>query len=179
MNPSTTATTGSETTLWKGSTSQWMHFWYYLICLLLAAGAIVGAAFTGGLAAIGLFVPIGMWAVRWYATRSTVYELTTERLRTTAGILNRREDELELYRVKDYAVERPFVLRMMGLGNLTIVTADASTPTVFIKAIAGVEAVRDHLRQAVESARDRKRVRQMDVDSLDDHSSVEGGHAGH
>lgn len=175
MNDSTPVTNGTETSLWKGSTSQWVHFWFYLICVLIAAGCIVGAAFTGGLAAIGLVVPIVMWVGRWYATRSTVYELTTQRLRTTTGIFNRREDELELYRVKDYAVERPFILRLVGLGNLTIVTADATTPTVYIKAISDVEAVRDHLRSAVESARDRKRVRQMDVDSLDDHSAVDGG----
>ena len=179
MNASTPATTGSETTLWKGSTSQWVHFWYYFLCLLIAAGCIAGAFFTAGMAAIGLVVPLGMWVARWYATRSTVYELTTERLRTTTGILNRREDELELYRVKDYAVDRPFILRLVGLGNLTIVTADATTPTVLIKAVSGVEAVRDHLRLAVENARDRKRVRQMDVDSLDvGHPAGDDAHAG-
>jgi len=176
MNASTTAPTGSETTLWKGGTSQWVHFWFYFFCLVLAAGCIAGAFFTAGMAAFGLIVPLVMWAARWYATRSTVYELTTERLRITSGILSRREDELELYRVKDYALDRPFILRLVGLGNLTLVTSDASTPTVFIKAVSGVEAVRDHLRKAVESARDRKRVRQMDVDSLDGgHSAIEGG----
>lgn len=179
MNESTPVTNGSESTLWKGCTSQWVHFWFYFICVLLAAGCIAGAVSTGGLAAVGLIVPVTMWALRWYATRSTTYELTTQRLRITTGILNRREDEIELYRVKDYAVERPFILRLVGLGNLTIVTADATTPTVYIRAIAGVEAVRDHLRAAVETARDRKRVRQLDVDTLDDHPTGDAGAALH
>jgi uncharacterized membrane protein YdbT with pleckstrin-like domain len=92
------------------------------------------------------------------------YELTTQRLRIRRGILNRRLDELELYRVKDYVMEQPFFLRMLGLGNLTLLSADASTPTVAIRAIAGVEAVREKLRNAVQSERDRKRVRALDVD---------------
>ncbi len=32
-----TTSSPAETTLWKGHTSQWTHFWYYLICLVLAA----------------------------------------------------------------------------------------------------------------------------------------------
>jgi hypothetical protein len=51
------------------------------------------------------------------------------------------------------------------LGNLTLVTSDASSPTVTISAIANVEDVREKLRTAVQTERDRKRVREMDVDS--------------
>jgi hypothetical protein len=39
---------------------------------------------------------------------------------------------------------------------------------VAIKAIADVENVREKLRGAVQSERDRKRVRELDVDSNDD-----------
>lgn len=168
-----------ETALWKGTTSQWTNFWYYFLCVLLAAGivvsAVVSAAFTAGLAAAGLVIPAGMAAIRWWVTRCTVYELTNERFRVTSGVLHRRQDELELFRVKDYSVDQPFLLRLLGLGNLTMVTADATTPTVRIKAVRGVFEIRDHLRRAVDAARDRKRVRQMDVDNLDD-DFPGGGH---
>jgi uncharacterized membrane protein YdbT with pleckstrin-like domain len=153
-----------ESNLWKGHTSQWVHFWFYLFCVLLAGGCLAGIPFTGGLSAIGIAVPLIMWIARWWVTRTTVYELTTQRLRKSSGILNRKVDELELFRVKDYAMEQPFLLRMLGLGNLTLVTSDASTPTVAIKAIAAVEEVREKLRHAVQAERDRKRVRELDVD---------------
>src|SRR5207249_5511530 len=87
-----------ENSLWIGHTSQWVHFWYYFFCLLLAAAAVAGIPFTGGLSAVGLVVPLVMWIARWLLTRSTTYELTTQRLRITRGILNREMDELELYR---------------------------------------------------------------------------------
>ncbi len=153
----------AETSLWKGHTSQWVHFWYYFFCLLLGAGCIAGAVFTGGLAAAGLVVPLIMWIVRWWVTKCTAYELTTQRLKISSGILNRKLEELELFRVKDYAMDQPLFLRMLGLGNLTLVTSDASTPTVAIKAIPKIEEVREMLRTAVQVERDRKRVRELDV----------------
>jgi len=157
-----------ESSLWKGHTSQWVHFWYYLFCVLLIIAALVGIPFTGGLSAIGIVVPFGMWLVRWWMTKTTAYELTTQRLKISSGILNRKLDELELFRVKDYSMNQPFFLRMVSLGNLTLVTSDASSPTVNIRAIPNVEDVREKLRTAVQNERDRKRVRELDVDGNGD-----------
>ena len=162
------STPSPETVLWKGHTSQWVHFWYYFFCALLAAGALAGVPFTAGLSAVALVVPICMWMVRWWITRTTVYELTTQRLKITRGILNRRLDELELFRVKDYVMDQPLFLRLVGLGNLTLVTSDASTPRIVLRAIADVQAVRETLRTAVQSERDRKRVRELDVGGAND-----------
>jgi uncharacterized membrane protein YdbT with pleckstrin-like domain len=153
-----------ESHLWKGHTSQWVHFWTYFACALLAIAALAGIPFTGGFSAIGLVIPLAWAPACWWTNRATVYELTSQRLRIMRGILNRRLDELELYRVKDYVMEQPFLLRLLGLGNITIVTSDATTPTVALRAIAGVADVREKLRNAVQAERDRKRVRELDVD---------------
>ena len=108
------STPSPETVLWKGHTSQWVHFWYYFFCALLAAGALAGVPFTAGLSAVALVVPVCMWMVRWWITGMTVYELTTQSLKITRGILNRRLDELELFRVKDYVMDQPLLLRLVG-----------------------------------------------------------------
>jgi uncharacterized membrane protein YdbT with pleckstrin-like domain len=154
----------AESILWRGHTSQWAYFWHYFFCALLAVASLAGIPFTGGLSAIALVVPLVWWVIRWWTNRATLYELTTQRLRVTHGILNRRLDELELYRVKDYVMDQPLFLRLLGLGNLRIVSSDASTPTLIVPAIPGVVAVREKLRAAVQSERDRKRVRELDVD---------------
>jgi uncharacterized membrane protein YdbT with pleckstrin-like domain len=177
MPPEDTSSSSSpaENLLWSGHTSQWVHFWYYFFCLLLAAGIGVAATMfglaTAGIGALGylaLLIPAFMWLIRWWVTKCTHYELTSQRLRIRTGILNKKVDELELFRVKDYTMEQPFLLRLVGLGNLTMITSDATSPTVAIKAIPGIETVREKLRQAVQSERDRKRVRQLDVDDTDD-----------
>lgn len=157
-----------ESALWTGHPSQWVHFWFYLFCMLLAIGAGAAAPWTAGLSALALVIPVFLWIIRWWVTRTTVYELTNQRLRIRSGILTRRLDELELYRVKDYVLEQPLLLRLVGLGNLMLVTSDATTPTVALRAIAGVEEVRELLRNAVQTERDRKRVRELDVGARED-----------
>jgi uncharacterized membrane protein YdbT with pleckstrin-like domain len=166
MNAESAPPSATETSLWKGHTSQWVHVWYYFFCILLVAAALGCMPITMGFSAIGLIVPLLMWIVRWWMTKSTSYELTTQRLKISSGILNRKLDELELFRVKDYAMDQPLALRLVGLGNLTLITSDATSPTVAIRAIANVEDVREKLRTAVQAERDRKRVREMDVDNL-------------
>lgn len=163
--------TAAENILWTGHTSQWVHIWFYFFCILLAVGAVVAIPVTAGLSAIGLILPITLWGIRWWATRCTSYELTTQRLRIRSGILNRRLDEMELYRVKDYAMEQPLMLRIVGLGNLTIYTSDTTNPQVAVRAIPQVEQVREQLRAAVQTERDRKRVREMDVGTDPHHAA--------
>lgn len=172
------ASSSSEVKLWQGSSSQWIHFWFYALCVLLAAGVAVLAAFTGGIALAALAIPLVMWLGRWWLTKTTIFTLTNERLLVTRGIITRHQDNLELYRVRDYCVKQPILLRMLGLGNLELLTSDTMTPNVAIPAIKDVEGVREKLRTSVEAARDRKRVRQMDVDNVDI-EPVDGGDAGH
>ncbi|MCB1277397.1 PH domain-containing protein [Prosthecobacter sp.] len=171
-NDSPAPSAATETPLWSGHTSQWVHFWYYFLCVLLAAGIAVAATIlalpTGALSYVALVIPALMWLVRWWVTKCTFYELTSQRLRIRTGILNKKVDELELFRVKDYSMEQPFLLRLVGLGNLTMITSDATSPTVAIRAIPEIEAVREKLRTAVQAERDRKRVRQLDVDNVED-----------
>lgn len=162
-----------ETSLWKGCTSQLVHFWTYLLWCIIAAGIAVAAVLLLiPLLFVVLLLPlIGMLA-RFILTRSTVYELTTQRLRKTSGVFSKQLDELELYRVKDSMLEQPFWLRLFGLGNVLILSSDATMPGVRINGIADAFDVREKLRLAVEGERDRKRVREVDFTDDGEHSGT-------
>lgn len=157
-----------ETSLWKGRTSQLIYFWTYLLWLLVAVGIVTGAtlSFMPPLYA-ALIVPLVGILIRWFSARSTVYELTSQRLRKTSGILTKKLDELELYRVKDSVLEQPLVLRMFGLGNITVMSSDASLPVLKMNAVPGAYEAREKLRAAVEAERDRKRVRDVEFTESD------------
>lgn len=85
-------------------------------------------------------------------------------MRRVSGILTRHYEDLELFRVKDYTIEQPLFLRLFGLGNIVLVTSDATTPTVAIRAIPNALTLRETLRTAVQAERERKRVRELDLD---------------
>ena len=73
-------------------------------------------------------------------------------------------DEIELYRIKDSTVDNPFILRILGLGNIRLITSDKSTPVITIPAIKDAREVRETIRKRVEYLRDKKRVREVDYE---------------
>jgi uncharacterized membrane protein YdbT with pleckstrin-like domain len=91
--------------------------------------------------------------------RTRVYELTTERLKVTQGILNRRTDDLELYRVRDTTLNQTLLYRVLNKGDIVLNSTDSTTPVVTLECVPDPVALRDQLRAAVEECRDRKRAR--------------------
>lgn len=159
MQPATV----SEEVLWKGSPSQVLNLGKYLVALLLAIGMAIGGLFVMPVWA-ALVLPLG-WALwTFIQTKSIRHELTTERIRLCKGVFNQQMDDVELYRVKDTSMERPFWYRVFGLSTLIIETSDRSQPRIEIKAIHNGDELRETLRKQVEFWRDKKRVREVDFD---------------
>jgi len=104
---------------------------------------------------------------RWLVVRCLRYRLTSERIRITTGVLNQKIDEIELYRVKDITMTRPFWMRLAGLSSIHLKTSDRTLPRLDIPAVHNGDELRENLRQQVEIIRDRKRVREMDFDNTD------------
>lgn len=155
-----------ETTVWKDRPSQLLNFWIFSAGGLLIAAFITGAFFLPPVA-IGVVLPLGFMIWKWLVVRCRIYELTTQRLRIFEGVLNQNIDEVELYRVKDTTINRPFILRIFGLSNIHLVTSDRSHQSIAMKAIHDGVTVREHIRKHVEIIRDQKRVREVDFDSSD------------
>ena len=166
----------SEEVLWKGSPSQVLNLGKYVLVLLLVVAIVVVGLFPGlQLIWAALIIP-AVWALWIYInTRSIHTELTTERIRLEKGIFNRKLDDVELYRVKDTSMERPFWYRFFGLSTLVIETSDRSQPRIEIKAVRDGDNLRETLRKQVEFWRDKKRVREVDFDET---AATEGGDSG-
>ena len=163
----------SEEILWKGSPSQLLNLGKHLIALVLVAGIGVGGIFFPP-AWFAVALPLLWMLWNYLVVRCRVYELTNERLRLYEGVLNQKIDELELYRVKDTTMDRPFLLRIFGLCTLHLDTSDRSHPKIDLEAIRDGQNLRETLRKQVELWRDRKRVREVD---FEDGGELEGGDA--
>jgi len=153
-----------EKAIFHGSPSQVLNLNAFLGCGLAIIILIVLSFAVWWAFLLLLPVPLGIAVWKWLEVKSRVYELTSERIKTSQGIFTRRTDELELYRVKDVTLVEPFFLRLCGLGNVVITTNDASTPTLTIPAIRRVGELREELRKSVEACRDKKRVRLAELE---------------
>ncbi len=104
----------------------------------------------------------------------TVYSFDEERFFIESGFLNKKEEEVRLYRVLDLSVSRNFLQRIFGLGTIHLRTSDKSLGDFDIVNIKNVKDVKEKLSQLVEEQRDKKRVSTrefmggMDVDDTDD-----------
>lgn len=100
----------------------------------------------------------------------TVYDLAEDRLFVTTGILNKREDEVRLYRVVDTTLTRSLWQRIIGTGTIHLDTADKTMKNFDIINVKSANDVKEELAQLVEKARQAGRVYAREsVDDDHDH----------
>ncbi len=97
-----------------------------------------------------------MWRGRPFLTIGTRYELTSERFRVYRGILGNRIEELELVRIKDTRVKQHVGERMLDVGDITIISADSSTPDILLNNVRDPIDVRELIRRAVMAEKNRR-----------------------
>lgn len=164
-----------ERIVWEGSPSQVINLSHYLLLglvflvIAIGGGLLVASMEQAHGAAIAILVvlavvPLAIAWWKWLIVSNTRYELTTQRLRTRRGVLNKHLDELELYRVRDYKLEQPFFLRLFSLSTVILQTSDKSNQVLVLKAIGRGDELREQMRTYVEEARMRRGVREIDMD---------------
>nr|WP_197978547.1 PH domain-containing protein [Sphingomonas sp. CFBP 13603] len=114
------------------------------------------------LAGVG-FVIIG---VRWLKNRSASYEITDQRLIIKRGILFKTIDEIELYRIKDVRLGYSLLNQMTDIGTIILTSSDRTTSggEFTLRDIPMARDRREGLRKLVDRARQRRGVRELDVD---------------
>ena len=95
----------------------------------------------------------------WIASRTTRFEITTQRVRIERGILSKSRQDTELYRIDDIALEQPLGMRMVGHAILFLRSTDRSTPDVRLYGIPGLEGIGEKLREGALRERERRGVK--------------------
>lgn len=103
----------------------------------------------------------------------TKYSLSEDRLFISQGLLNIKDDEVLLYRVRDIDTSRTLWQRLFGVGTITIVSSDKTMPNLVLKNIKDPVTTKELIHQQVEEMKIRRRVRfgeimSTGVDDLDD-----------
>ncbi|MCB1231941.1 MAG: PH domain-containing protein [Verrucomicrobiae bacterium] len=145
ITPSSPESSSAETesVLWEGTPSQWQNFGWWISCLLVIP------------------IPFAIWkAISIANFRIT---LTKQRLRIRSGVFTKANEDIELYRVKDWSLSEPLLQRMFGCGQIEILSSDRTAPELHLRWITGAGEFVETLRAAVEAVRDRKRVREVDM----------------
>src|SRR5438874_10056241 len=87
--------------------------------------------------------------VTFAARRSVRYTLSTQRLEIEKGILGKRYESVELWRVRDVVLEQSLFERLRGVGRITVYSSDQVEPQVDIGPVPGARILFDRLREAI------------------------------
>lgn len=103
----------------------------------------------------------------------TRYILTDTTLYTKVGLLNVKEDEIELYRVFDKQISFTFFQRIVGCGSIALMSKDTDTPAKLLKSVRKPREVKRLLDEAVKEQRDKYYVRGRDMIGADCNHDVD------
>ena len=102
----------------------------------------------------------------------TRYFLSEDRLFLETGLLNLRQDEILLYRVRDIGLNITLGQRIFGVGSVKVISSDKSLPELVLKNIKQPREVKEMIHRQVEEAKAQRRMRVGELlgddNSLDD-----------
>ncbi|MDY3281827.1 PH domain-containing protein [Dysosmobacter sp.] len=111
-----------------------------------------------------------VFGLPWTFTR---YRLSEDRLFCEKGFLNIKQDEVLLYRVRDLQLNLKLTQRIFGVGTICVVSSDKSVPHLDLVNVKNPREVKELIHKNVEAAKDKRRMRTMEVmggnDELDVH----------
>lgn len=123
----------------------------------VAAGFVLGAlAFVTG---FGVFAPIGILPVLGVAAWSQLvrmggcYRVYDDRLEVESGIISRRIENIELFRIRDVGLRQGIFGRMADFGDVYVHSTDSSQPDMHIRGVDQPKELYQHLRARVSESR--------------------------
>jgi uncharacterized membrane protein YdbT with pleckstrin-like domain len=113
------------------------------------------------LVGVGLIIVL----IKWVENLGTTYEISQDRLILRKGIFIKSIDEVELYRVKDVRLDFTLIAQWANIGTITVTSSDETTrdAPLVIRDVDNANERREALRRLVEAARQKRRVRELDV----------------
>ena len=124
------------------------------VVLLKAKGALPQIIIGAGVA-IGLVI----FLAALYKKYSVLYRLSTQRFFVYRGLVSRKIEELELFRVRDIQVTQTILERILKFGKMMVYSTDQTSPKFEISGIGEPLKVKDTIRVQYRIARQRERVR--------------------
>jgi len=80
------------------------------------------------------------------------YHITPELIRFKHGILNKRFDQVEMFRIKDYVITQSFLQQLFRLMDVTLKTTDPENHIIKMNGVPESDII-DTIRERVQQAR--------------------------
>lgn len=156
--------------LFRGTARHSAELTSYLKWVLVSVLGGVAAYFLKDLAFIKdngipvwVLVLIGLPGILWTYLKvvTTKYTIDRRRVELEEGVITRRVDSLELWRVLDVQYEQSLLDRLTGNAKIRLMGTDQSHPTLELHGMPAHRALFNELREAVQTARHSNRPMEL------------------
>ncbi|HMC20905.1 MAG TPA: PH domain-containing protein [Thermoanaerobaculia bacterium] len=155
--PAPLAAPGKEETLWHGTPSWLLAFGKIIQAVVVAIvlpliyyfGSDFLAQYHGivtAVIAIVIIVMIVNVIVALARIKTTIYTITTQRVIIETGLASKKVEDIDLRYVEDTQFQQGFIQRVLGIGNVTIVSSDKLTPTYMLRGVPDPRGLRELIR---------------------------------
>jgi hypothetical protein len=110
------------------------------------------------LAPIGILPLLGSLAYAYLVRLSSSYRLFPERLEVESGLVTRRIENVELFRVRDVGLHQGIIGRIANVGDVYVHSTDSSTPDLHVRGIDAPKEFYQQLREVVSESRAQHRT---------------------
>lgn len=154
--------------LYEGNPSWKAYVGYYLaagfaaILLMVILGWIAGTGAPLKTKAIDVLIPIAIAVVFIVGVhlwrRSITFRVSNTVIEYEKGLLSKRIDVVQLWRVKDVTYKQSLVDRILSIAHIQVVTSDATNPNFDIVGMPASRKLFEQLRDSIEIQRQAKNV---------------------
>jgi membrane protein YdbS with pleckstrin-like domain len=153
--------------LYDGSPSWKAYLGYYLVAGFVALLMIVILKWKDENAGLGtkvfdVLIPIAVAVVFGFGInikrRSIRFRVTNTAIEFERGVLSKRIDVLQLWRVRDVVYKQNLVDRILGIAHVEVVAQDTTNPDLEIVGMPASRQLFEQLRDSIEIQRQAKNV---------------------
>jgi membrane protein YdbS with pleckstrin-like domain len=159
-------------TIYSGTPSWKAWYGTYSLVALLALLGVVGATVSlAGVVPVGAFAvaalivgvllflgALGLLVAVELQRRATKYRVSSRTIDVEEGVLSRRINTLQLWRVRDVVFEQSLPQRMLGVASLRLVVHDDTSPKLLLAGLTNGRAVFEEVKLAIDLARQSRNV---------------------
>ena len=139
-------------------------FGWGLLGILLIGGAVIAFLYSLWVVAIPLFLlGILFFFIPILMVRTIRYRISNYRIDYERGLFSRKIDTLELWHVEDISFFQSFFDRMVGCGDIKIISHDETTPQLLLKGLPEPRTIFDNLKQRIIAVKRQRGVIKMDM----------------
>jgi membrane protein YdbS with pleckstrin-like domain len=155
--------TAQEETLWRGTPSPKVLIGrgagLLLTLIVVVVAAHIFASFTADLTTQSRIISAGWWiaaavfvvqAIRLgmavLVLRGTMYTITNQRIIIERGVLSKAVSEIDLRTIDDTQFFQSPMHRLLGIGDVTLVSTDRTMPTLVLRDAPDPRALRELIR---------------------------------